>query len=179
MNPTLYQTIANSTAHRQSRDRNTALILKNLDLLPDLMAIAFDVKDKNHFKACWVLELVFEHDLTLLEPFLNRFCESLSKYKHDSAIRPISKICQFLSQSKKITLTKIQQKQITEACLDWLIQDEKVAAKVYAMRALYHFGKTNQWIHEELKVILSQDYPHHTAAYKVGARDVLKQLNKT
>jgi hypothetical protein len=44
------------------------------------------------------------------------------------------------------------------------------------MRALYNFGKKHLWINEELKMILSQDYPNHSAAYKAAAKDILKKL---
>ena len=59
---------------------------------------------------------------------------------------------------KKIKLTENQETKIIETCLDWLIQDEKVAAKAYSMITLYNFGKKYSWINEELKTILLQDY---------------------
>ena len=108
--------------------------------------------------------------------FLDDFISKIPFYENNSAIRPVSKICLFLSTSKSIELTEIQEKKIIETCLDWLIQDEKVAAKAYSMRALYNFGEKNQWINEELKTILSQDYPNHSAAYKAVARDILRKL---
>ena len=82
----------------------------------------------------------------------------------------------FLSKSKTIKLTEIQETKIIETCLDWLIQDEKVASKAYSMRALYNFNKKHSWINEELKMILSQDYPNHSAAYKAAAKDILRKL---
>ena len=44
------------------------------------------------------------------------------------------------------------------------------------MRTLYNFGKKHTWINEELKTILSQDYPNHSAAYKAAAKDILRKL---
>jgi hypothetical protein len=140
------------------------------------MEIALDENDKIHHKACWSLELIFEIKLELLLPFLDAFTSKISVYKNDSAIRPVSKICMFLSKSKTIQLTENQETKIIETCLDWLIQDEKVAAKAYSMRALYNFSKKHPWINEELKTILTQDYPNHSAAYKGAAKDILKKL---
>ena len=140
------------------------------------MEIGLNENDKIHFKACWILELIFELKVELLLPFLDDFISKIPFYENNSAIRPVSKICLFLSTSKSIELTEIQEKKIIETCLDWLIQDEKVAAKAYSMRALYNFGEKNQWINEELKTILSQDYPNHSAAYKAAAKDILKKL---
>ena len=60
MNETLYKYVQESTAHRPSRDFIANFIFENQQLLPDLMEILLDVKDKNHHKACWISELIFE-----------------------------------------------------------------------------------------------------------------------
>ncbi len=176
MKSDFYHQLADSTAHRSSRNNNCNAALQNPENLAELFAVAFDLKDKIHFKGCWALELVLEKNLALILPYIETFCNRLSGYDNDSAIRSVSKICLFLSQSKTIALTGSQEEKIIETCLDWLIQDEKVAAKAYAMRALYQFGKKYPWINDELKTILSQDYPQHSAAYKAAAKDILKRL---
>lgn len=178
MKSEFYLQVINSNAHRWQRDLNCELALQNEENLNELFKLAFDLSEKNHFKACWALELVLEQKLELIEPHLEKFSATISLYKNDSAIRPMSKICQFLSQSKTIKLTEKQEQQIIETCLDWLIQDEKVAAKAYAMRALHSFSKKHDWIASDLKTILSQDYSNHSAAYKAAARDILKRLGK-
>ncbi len=105
MNSKFYSQIAKSTAHRKSRDDTKDFIFANPNYLKDLLEIAFNVKDKNHHKACWILELICEEKMDLFFPFLEIFCETLPLYKNDSAIRSISKICLFLSNSKKYSLT--------------------------------------------------------------------------
>lgn len=176
MNTAFYKLIEESTAHRLNREFIRDYVIQNPDKLQFLMEIAQNEKDKIHVKACWSLELIFELKLELLLPYLDDFISKIPFYKNDSAIRPASKICMFLSKSKTIKLAEVQETKIIETCLDWLIQDEKVAAKAYSMRALYNFGKKHPWIHEELKTILSQDYPNHSAAYIAAARDILKKL---
>ena len=105
MNSELYKNIANSSAYRISRDENTQLILANVALFPDLLTLALNVADKNHHKACWVLELVLEKQLHLLTDHLPVFCISLSEFRNESATRAVSKICMFLSQH--LTLTTV------------------------------------------------------------------------
>ena len=131
MDATYYQTIANSTAHRKSRDDNKDFIFNHPDYLPYLLQISYNTKDKNHHKACWILELIFEEQLELILPHLTDFCNNLKHYTSDSAIRSLSKICLFLAQSKTIKLTETQEEQIIEACLDWLIQTDKAANAAY------------------------------------------------
>lgn len=177
MKSNFYLQIENSSAYRESRDANCKLALSNTENIKELFHYAYTLEDKNHFKACWILELVLEKDLQLLTPYLDTFCETISKYEHDSAKRPMSKICMFISKNKKFKLTEKQEKKIIEACLDWLISDEKVATKAYSIRALYNFSKKHSWIKNELKIILAQDYSSHSVAYKAVAREILKKLN--
>ena len=178
MESNFYQQLENSSASRKSRDLNCELALENPENLKIVFDLAFDLENKNHFKAWWCLELVLEKELLLITSYLDFFTATISKYQHDSAIRPISKICMFLAKAKSITLTRKQEKQLIETCLDWLIQEEKVATKAYAIRALYEFSKKHLWIKNELKTILTQDYSLHSYAYQAVAREILKKLNK-
>jgi len=177
MKSDFYNQIANSNAHRWQRDLNCETALANPLNLSELFEMSFAVSDINHFKACWALELVLEQKIELLLPYLDQFCAKVKLYKNDSALRSISKICWFISTSNS-KLLKEQEQQLLESCLDWLIQNEKVATKVYAMRALYNFSKTHHWLVLELQTILTQDYAQHTAAYKAAAKDILKKLKK-
>ncbi len=176
MKSAFYQLVANSNAHRKQRDLNCETAMQSDNNLNELFEMAFSLSDENHFKACWTLELVLAKDISLLANNLDRFCITVSKYKNDSAIRSISKICMFLSNANQLSLTKKLEQQLIEACLDWLIQDKKVATKAYAMRALNNFSKEHKWVKDELQTILKQDYSKHSAAYKAAAKDILAKL---
>lgn len=179
MNQALYQSIAKSTAHRPIRDYHAGLVFENLSLLDDLMGFALDTQDQNHYKACWILELVLEKNTEWLAPYLDRFCETLPQFKHDGAVRSISKICKFAATRHQKTqhfLSDAQLKTITEVCFDWLIGEAKVASKAYAMRALLQNGKTESWIYPELSVVLEMGYSQHSAAYQAAAKEILKKI---
>lgn len=182
MKTELVSKIDQSTAHRKSREQLSNYIIRNVDILSEFVEIAFDTAHKNHVKAFWSLELVCEKKLKLFVPYLDLFCEVLPKLKDDSAIRPATKICLFLLKSNHrkngISLTQEQEHLLIEALLDRLIQNEKVAAKVYAMRALFVLGKKYNWVHDELKNIIEQDYANHSAAYQAATRNLLKKINK-
>ena len=75
-----------------------------------------------------------------------------------------------------ISLSENNLKKITEACFDWLITDNKVAAKAYSIRTLFALKNHFDWIQPELKQILEQDYKKHSAAYQAVAREVLKKM---
>lgn len=180
----LNQIIEKSTAHRADRQQNAELILEKPELFEELLNLAFDLKNPNHFKACWTLELVLEQNLELLFPHLDFFFQSFKLFENDSAMRSISKITMFLSKkhfnekkSGNISLKETQITAITELGFDKIIAPEtKVATKVYLIRALYHLGFDFPWIHAELKLLLNRDYHSHSAGYKAAAKEILKKL---
>jgi hypothetical protein len=174
--------IANSTAHRPIRDLLSGMVFSNHNLLAEMIEMALNTQDKDHYKACWSLELVLERHISWLGPYLDGFCTTLPLYRHEGAIRSVSKMCLFaVLHNKKHPgfLNTKQQAAFTEACFDWLIDPNgKVAAKAYAMRALYILGKKEAWIYPELHRILSEDFSKHTAAYKAAAKETLAKLAK-
>jgi len=176
MNPEFYNQIAQSTAHRKSRDDNKELVYANPSYLDDLTEIAFNTQDKNHHKACWILELICEERIALFIPFIDKFCKTLPHYKVDAALRPTSKICLFLTKSKKVSLTELQEERIIETCLDRLIDTELAATAAYSMRALHQLGKKHDWVNDELRAILSRDFSNQTPGYRFAVKDILKRL---
>jgi hypothetical protein len=176
-----YNLIVKSSGLRESREENRDFIFSNPLYLNNLTEIAFNPKDKNHYKACWILELICEEQIEIITPFIANFCTVLPYFKKDSAIRPASKICLFIITSyyrkKDIQLSENQFQKITESCFDWLINDTKVASKCYSIRTLYIIGKHVDWIYPELRIILNIDYKALSAAYKADAREILKKIN--
>ena len=180
MNNNFYKQIANSTAHRPIRNLLSGAVLQDKNLLGELVNIALNIKDPNHHKACWILELVMEAKIDWLADYLPDYCTTLSDIKREGALRSVSKICMFAIkhyQKHPDFLSDEQIEQITEACFDWLINpDGKVATKAYAMRTLHLLGKENDWIYPELRRILSEDASKHSAAYIAAAKDILKKI---
>jgi hypothetical protein len=178
MDAQLYKNVADSSAHRKSRVDNARFVLKN-KLADDLITLALDVNNKHHFKACWILELVLEEDLSLLASRLTEFCDALPIWTNNSALRSIAKICMFCTQQLKKQpdfLSEQQIIQITDACFQWLISEEKVAVKAYAIYALYETGKRLDWVYTELTPVLQHGFPDHSPAYKAAARQILARI---
>lgn len=162
------------------------LVLSNKKIFPYLLEITFDVNNKISIKAAWVLEIVCEKNLSFIAPYLDYFTENIGNLKHDSAVRPASKICMFLAKayaSKKEILfrnylTKTHIDQIIETGFDWMISNHKVATKAYTMETLLLFGKNHPWVHNELKLILQQNMAAESPAYKARGRMTLQCINK-
>lgn len=161
-----------------------ALVLKNTHLVEPLLEIAFDVDDPISSRACWVLEFTAKENLSYIFDYLDVFTSHLGKVHFDSSVRPLAKICEFLTKDYFSVYENQVQKKLTEkhleaiatACFDWLIGNHKVAAKAYSMTCLLLLGKKYDWIHPELKMVLEQNYAQGSAAYKARARHTLAKL---
>lgn len=171
-----YEKLNSSNARTENRNKLLDFILKNPGYLNSLVAFGTDLSNKNHYKAVWIIEMIAEKQAEMLLPYIDVICEKVSKYKNDSAIRGMSRVVFFIGTSKKITLTEIQEEKFIEISLDWLIRDERVACKVYAMQTLCYFGEKHNWINDELKLIINKDYLNQSTGYKVVARKVLAMI---
>ena len=176
MNTAFYQKIENGTAHRISRDATKDFVLAHPEYLGDLFTIACNSKDKNHYKALWIIELISVKKPEILTPYIDQFCVALPFYTIERAIRPSAKICFQMVNSKKVVLTEPQEQRLIETCLDWLVTNVKVAPAAFAMRSLYLLGIKHEWVHEELRLLLSKTIEHPTPGYKVVVKELLKRL---
>ncbi|WP_372757918.1 adenylosuccinate lyase [Mariniflexile sp.] len=179
-----HQELSRITASREDRLKYANLVLNNMSLFPKLLEISFMVDDKTSCRAAWVFEFVCEKYIYAIIPYLDTFTENLKRLHLDSAIRPMAKVCWFLlnaynskePNTLKKTLQPKHKERIVEACFDWLIGNQKIAAKVYAMDNLYILGLDYPWVHPQLIQILEQDFPTQSAGYKVRAKRILKKL---
>lgn len=171
-----FKRIDTSNASTNCRTALRDFVIENPEYLNQLCNLALNTNYKNHYKGVWILEMIAEKQTVLLSDYAEAICDSFSKIKNESAIRGMSRVAYFLGTTTTIKLTENQTEKIIEICLDWLIRDERVAAKVYAMKTLSYYGKTHLWINDELNNIIEKDYAGQSAGYKAAARDVLKKI---
>lgn len=171
-----FKRIDRSNASTNCRTALRDFVIENPEYLNELCSIALNTNYKNHYKGVWILEMIAEKQTELLSDYTSVICDSFPNIKNDSAIRGMSRVAYFLGTSTKIQLTESEEEKIIEICLDWFIRDERVAAKVYAMKTLSHLGQKHPWIHDELNNIIEKDYAGQSAGYKAAAREVLKKI---
>lgn len=180
----LTQQLMQLKAYRKDREVLANYVLNNSDNFEQLLNTCFKIDEDISYKAAWVLEIVCLKNIPQLVPHLDSFLENLPKVYKPQAVRPMAKICEKLMlgyYSKEETpiqlaLSKKQREQLTEICFDWLITNQKVAVKAYAMQCLFLLGQEYKWIHPELKIILEKDFHHQQPAFKARARHILKDL---
>ena len=175
--------IAQTTGYKSSRQATANYVMANVELMNDFMQICFENTNPDHYKGCWVMELIAYEKLNWFQKYLDLICSNSKTLTNESAIRPLSKVIFLLLEAHYKTLkneihfTEEQRQELIELNFDWLITDTKVASKVYAMRSLLLLGKEYDWIHPELETILAKDFSNHTAAYRAVSKDILKKIN--
>lgn len=170
-----------------SRAEAVDLVIHNLQVLPELIEKAFS-DDKNHFKYCWWLEFLNRHYLEVLCPHMDIILEQAQHLTNQSAIRPIARIIEtyclnYYSKTpddfvRQMMTASIKEKMVSRS-FEWLIDNQlKVAPRAYSMISLFYLGKDITWVHDELWLVVEQNYAYESAAYKARARMVLKKLKK-
>lgn len=180
----LYQELKYVNHSKEKRLHYAKLVIDNPSLIPKLLDILFTVNDKISPRAAWVFEFMCAENLNKIIPYLDRFTENINEVHIDSAVRPVAKVCEYLVKAfyskhdnaiKKALSLKHREK-IIESCFDWLINDEKIAPKAYAMSSLFLLGSDYHWIHSELVLILERDYQMQSSGFKARARHILKKI---
>ena len=182
----LYQELNYVNHSREKRLYYANLVINNPNLIPKLLEILFMVDDKISPRAAWVFEFMCGENLNTIIPYLDCFTEKMNTVHLDSAVRPVAKVCEYLikayyskqDSAVKHALNIVHQKRIIESCFDWMINDEKIAPKAYAMNTLFLLGSDHKWIHPELKIILERDYQMQSSGFKARARHILKKIRK-
>jgi len=180
----LYNELNYVNHSREKRLYYANLVISQPELIPELLTILFTVNDKISCRAAWVFEFMCNEKLDAIIPYLDRFTENIHKVHLDSAVRPVAKVCEYLvlayysktDNAIKTALNSEHIEKIVESCFDWMINDEKIAPKAYAMNALFLLGKDIDWIHPELVLILEKDYQMQSSGFKARARHILKKI---
>ena len=173
------------TAERIHRDKSAKFVIDHPETFLYLIEIVFEDQKRINIKAAWILEIVCFKNIYFIASFLDHFTQNLGKIKDESALRPIAKVCSFIAHAYYSTskneisdkLTKNNIELIVESNFDWLIEDHKVACKVFAMDTLLLFGREYSWVHDELKQTIEKNVVNGSAGYKSHAKKILKKLN--
>lgn len=172
-------------AYKADRQQLADQVLRNKELFPVLLDYCFSKDPLIDRPSCWVLEYVCIAELSWIHPYIKYFVRQLPLIENKSAKRCCARISMQLCQQFFINkdyntikaIDKFDLEQLTEVNFDWLINDEKVATKAYAMESLYQLGKAFKWVHPELKVILEKGISQHTMAYSARAKHILSNMS--
>ncbi len=184
--PNLLAQINYAKAYRANRLAGAQWVIEHPETIPELIDYVYLEKQKEiTHKAAWVLEFVVIENPSLLYNHLDLFFERITFPKKEQTVRPLANIAEKLclahykasKKHSKPPLTAAHKEILTEACFDWIIEDKKVACTARAMTCLYLLGTEIEWIHPELKVILTQKLPSGSAGYKNRAQKIIEKIS--
>ncbi len=160
--------------------------LKNTPYIAILLKNMQQVGDKNSTFSARILELSCHKNLDLIIPYLDTFCDLLSKVKLDGSVRPCAKVCELLmleyfSIKKKNLyyknkITKTHLEKINTAGFDWMINNMPTAIQAYTMQTLYLIGTKYDWIHPELAQVIEKNIPTGSVGLVNRGRKVIKAI---
>lgn len=121
-------------------------------------------------RAAWPLSLCVEQHPTLIGPHLKKVLDYLKKPGiHDAVKRNTMRLLQF------ITIPKRNQDQVVNLCFDYLLRkQEPVAVKAFSMTVLSKIIHDKPELQQELKIILEDQLPFATPAFRSRAMKILK-----
>lgn len=165
-------------------DQIVPQIIESPELVRPLLNQVFIHDAEDNFIAGWVFDHAMRKKLEMVLPLLDDFVDGLDRLKSESSIRPMAHICQMLMESyfKKKNplfrerLSASHLEQMATICFDWLIEDHKVATKVFAMTSLFYLGERFDWIRPELKSVLEQNFASGSAGFQNRGAKVLDKL---
>ncbi|UJH67663.1 adenylosuccinate lyase [Allomuricauda sp. SCSIO 65647] len=180
----LHQKLNSGRLSKVQIDGLVAELEQHPELVGHLLQEVFEEDKGDTFNASWTFDHLMRKKLPYLLPFLQPFVDGLETLRSQSCIRPMAHVCELLTIAyfkkkdpafqKNISDENLEQ--LVTVCFDWLIGQNKVAAKVFAMTSLSHLGEKFDWVHPELKMVLEQTISSGTAGYKNRAKKTLDRL---
>ena len=175
------------TTGRLSKEK-IILLVEELIQAPELVGTllkAIWIEDKNNtFNASWVFDHLMRKKLDYLLPYIDDFANGLENLNSESCIRPMAHVCELLTETyfekkDELFITRISNQhleQIVNACFSWLIDNHKMAAKVFSMTSLLYLGMKFDWIPPELKITLENSIAKGSSGYQSRAKKTLQKL---
>ena len=172
--------ILNISASLADRKAMGDELLKSPEGVTHCLHFIFESSDNELVtKSAYALDQAIRSNLNIIKPHKILFFKALRKNESDTVKRIFAKTLELISFAylkNTFPLHKSEQELMISTCFDWLIKDEKVAVKAFAMQCLYNLKETQAWIEDELKAELNSQFQNASPAFQSRARHILKKL---
>ncbi len=123
-------------------------------------------------RAAWPVSYCVEANPSLIEPHYKALVAKMQEpHNHDAVKRNSTRLLQY------VKIPEQWQGDIMNICFDYLTSPtEAVATKAFSMTVLANMAKDYPEIISELKLVVEEQYPHQTAAFKGRAKKIFKDL---
>lgn len=163
---------------KENSKKQTLLIAATIATNPKLFEEAMEVFFANEYiltqRCAAVVNACFEKNPKLIEPYLLKLIENLSKKGlHDAVKRNTVRMLQFIEIPTDL------QGLAFENCMKLLLSaDEAIAIKVFSMTVLVNICKTEPDLKNEVKLAIETQLPYASKGYLNRAGKLLSKLKK-
>lgn len=135
----------------------------------ELMEIFLSGETRVAQRASWAVSTIAEEYPFLIKPFIKKMVRNLKKNAHDAVKRNTLRIFQFMEIPVSV------QGELLDICFDYLITPKvPIAIKAFAMTVAYNLSAKEEDLLKELKIILQDQLPFSSPAFKSRAHKILK-----
>lgn len=157
------------------RQKGADYIQSNPHEFDALFALACSKKHaRQHIVAAWVLEKYTLSRLEILTPIFTKFLIGVGQQTHESKRRPMMKLlyhyCRNKERREQLSVGQIDR--IVQACFDYMLEADKIAAIAFAMKTLHFFRDHKAWIDEELRAYIDQRLPNSSRSFQALVRQI-------
>lgn len=155
---------------RRQADRTAAWVCADPGRVRTLLKIFLTGDRLAAQRAAWVVGICAERDLSLIVPYLPRMVRRMQDPTvHDAVRRCVARILQCVEIPPSLMGI------VATACFDYLADPgTPVAVRVYAMTTLDRLAEREPALRPELNLIIEQQLPYASAAFRARAKRVLR-----
>ncbi len=158
---------------RNNTDYITRFIRNSPAKFKQIIDIIYNAEPPLPQRAAWLLATVNALHPELLTPYLAKFINTIKEFEVDAVRRNMMVV--LASQ----TIPEDLQAKLIDTCFELIdLPHEKVVVKVHAMQTIANIAKIHPELTGELNLVIEEQLPHSSAAFKARARMIMKELNK-
>ena len=162
----------------QRHDKQTMLCIKEYvgrdsERFARLMDLFFSGEYRIQQRASWAVMHCADACPSLVYPYLKAMLAELDQPVHDSVKRNVTRIL------RAITLPEELYGEVADKCFKLMMEPgSTVAVKVFSMYSLLKIVKKEPDLAAEFRLVIEENLPYASPAFKAAAAKVLKELKK-
>jgi hypothetical protein len=145
-----------------------------------LMDLCFHKSNQIEFRAAWALEFVEVLSPKMFLPFVKSFIKVYPGVKNDSVQRHFSKIMMRLTSKIFMSFYRLKPEDfenVLEVSFEWLLNPKTpIAVQSNVMQIIFQLSDYQDWIKDELKIILEQKLLSNSAGLISKSKHLLKKM---
>ncbi|PSK84656.1 hypothetical protein [Prolixibacter denitrificans] len=132
----------------------------NAALFNRCLEAAFSDELPTAWRACYLIDNTTEKYPELLEPHIEKFCERLPSLSNSSQKR------HFARMLTRCVIPEEWLGTVVNTCFEWLYSQEPAAVKVHCMQIIFHAGKKEPDLLQELKAIIEEQWEMESKGFR-------------